>query len=103
MAPSHQQRLAEVNGVVIPSKLPAGHQPLISPKNYPTAIKLDNARIDTCPICGHAGKDSRSLRVHFVACVKRNGNPTGARWDDNLSFRRRAQLQKQKQANMHAR
>lgn len=108
MAPSHQQRLAEVSGVVIPSKLPVGHEPLITPQDHSTATKLDSVRTKTCPICGHAGRDSYNILVHFVTCVKRDGNPTGAHWDDNLSFKparnQRTAKQRSEQSNRyHAR
>ncbi|KAF6224543.1 hypothetical protein HO173_013032 [Letharia columbiana] len=91
------QQLARVNGVVIPSKLPEGQQPLKALRTRPRSDgKLDRARDKTCPICGHTSTRPEFIRSHFVACVKTNGNPTGARWDDNLNFMPRPDLVKRK-------
>lgn len=98
MTSSLEKRLAKVNGIVIPSKLPEGQQPLKARKTHPinTNAKLDPDRSKTCPICGHASSKASNIRPHFVACVKANGNPTGARWDDNFSYVPRPRLVKRK-------
>ncbi len=96
MTAMSKQKLAEVNGVIIPSKIQAGQKPIKAPKTRPLTTGLDSKRTNTCPICGHAATKASNIRGHFVACVKRNGNPTGARWDDNITFIPRPQLIKQK-------
>ncbi|CAD6590563.1 MAG: hypothetical protein ASARMPREDX12_004419 [Alectoria sarmentosa] len=98
MTSSLEKRLAKVNGIVIPSKLPEGQQPLRARRTCPinTNAKLDPDRSKTCPICGYASSKASNIRPHFVACVKTNGNPTGAHWDDNFNFVPRPRLVKRK-------
>lgn len=98
MTPPLEQQLAKFNGIVIPSKLLGGQQPLKARKTRPinTNAKLDPERNKTCPICGHASSKASNIRPHFIACVKTNGNPTGARWDDNFNFVPRPRLVKRK-------
>lgn len=81
MTPKFERRLAAVNGVVVASKIPLGGE-LYKKKKSWTGTK--KARM-ICSICGSACKDQRSLRDHFVTCVRWNGNPNGARWDDSLT------------------
>ena len=77
----YHERLAAVNGVVIPSKLPPGTIPV--PRNH--AASGDHRFV--CPICGSSSAHAYHVQSHFPNCVERNGNPTGARWDDACVFR----------------
>lgn len=92
--------LAAVNGVVIPSKLApseppnrgfsntAGHSNINNSilASGHTSIKDDSGdaqkRKHLCPVCGTRFPKMHHVKAHFAPCVKRNGNPTGARWDD---------------------
>ena len=76
---SQKARLAAVDGVVIPSRLPAGKSP-----SCRTSYRSSDRHVYPCSICGRKFIEKGTLRAHFLACVKRNGNPTGARWDSSL-------------------
>lgn len=87
MTTHFQNRLAGVNGVVLPSRVLEGEglykkRPLHSNRHRGTK----KSRM-TCIICDADCRDQRGLRAHFVVCVERNGNPNGARWDDPLKNR----------------
>lgn len=71
-------RLDAVNGVVIPSRLPAGEVPEILPSHAKAATPL---RFE-CPRCEGPFARKDHVKSHFPACVERNGNPDGLRWDD---------------------
>ena len=73
-------RLAAVNGVVIPSKNPPGTKPVIQ---ISQAVDTDYLPY-TCPICKSLYGTPAHVKSHFPACVERNGNPTGARWDNDM-------------------
>ncbi|CAD6568604.1 MAG: hypothetical protein ASARMPREDX12_001594 [Alectoria sarmentosa] len=73
-----KERLAAVNGIVIPSKLSAGQLPSQG------TFERNERQKNPCIICGRKFVEKRQVRAHSVTCVKRNGNPTGARWDDAL-------------------
>ncbi|KAL9133142.1 MAG: hypothetical protein Q9175_005684 [Cornicularia normoerica] len=68
---TYQEMLAGVSGVVIPSKRALGEDP----------------KICFCSICGTAFTRNVHVQAHFVACVERNGNPNGVRWDDGVRTR----------------
>ncbi len=70
------QRLAEVNGIVIASKVPPGQTP-----DKGTGKEDSRARW-TCSICGRHCSEKNNVKHHMPACVKKNGNPLGAHWDD---------------------
>lgn len=74
-------RLAAVNGVVIPSRLKPGQPPL----------QIDSVssegRIYPCTVCRKKFARKLHVRSHFATCVRNNGNPTGARWDDAWTIR----------------
>ncbi|KAM0802283.1 hypothetical protein BDR22DRAFT_971360 [Usnea florida] len=73
-------KLAAVNGVVLPDKLPPGTAPLV----HQSKVKNANGKRLTirCPRCGGLFGKRDHVRSHFVACVGRNGNPEGLRWDE---------------------
>ena len=77
-------KLHEVNGVVLPSLLKPGQPPFKSPSKSPH--KGDCAGNYNCPICCDSFNTKEQLKVHFVPCVQRNGNPHGYHW--NYSFER---------------
>lgn len=58
-------------------------------------MRRDYASINTrvwnkrCPICGDNFKGTKDLKIHFVLCVHRNGNPQGFYWDGRLNNERR--------------
>ena len=73
-------KLAAVNGIIIPSKLlpgtlPIKHKSMASPDAHLTML---------CPRCKGAFGKRDHVKSHFAACVGRNGNPGGLRWDDGL-------------------
>ncbi len=70
------ERLATVNGIITPSKLPPGEAPIRA--IYDTS----EDRIYACPICGELHKRTSHVKSHFASCAENNGNPRGARWDD---------------------
>ena len=72
----YHERLAAVNGVVIPSKLAPGQ----IPRQKITDTSADGTY--ACPICGSLYKRQYHVQSHFAHCVENNGNPTGARYDD---------------------
>ena len=39
-----------------------------------------------CVICNEALRNQKAVFTHFVPCVRRNGNPGGARWHDHASI-----------------
>ena len=78
-------RLSAVNGVVIPSKLAVGQLPYTGPCQPGDSATLNLS----CPLCkGPFGKMDH-VRSRFPACVDRNGNPDGLRWNDGLPVLKR--------------
>lgn len=71
-------RLKAYSGVKIPSKLPPG-QIIVK---YVSSLKRGN---HLCAVCG-GGPFSVIYHVksHFISCVQKFGNPTGANWYDRL-------------------
>lgn len=84
MTRAYSEKLAAVDGTVIPSKVPAGQQPwkhhLFDPDKAQNYSK-------SCVICGSGFSTTANVRSHFVACVMKNGNPTGARWHQNINYK----------------
>ena len=84
-------RLAAVNGVVIPSLLNPGQRPIQTPYMRDLKKKASKGRDrgwqKYCLICDDVFNRREHLKVHFVPCVERNGNPHGYRWDDLLEGR----------------
>ena len=79
-------RLNAVNGVVVPPKLPAGKKPQTPfSRSRSSTLFLQLA----CPLCKSRFGRRDHVRSHFAACVDRNGNPGGVRWDDRLPRVRR--------------
>ena len=76
---STEDRFAATNGIVIPSRLPAGQLP-----DKGRAGKENERKIHPCIICGRKFEKRSHVKEHFGVCVERNGNPTGARWNDEL-------------------
>ena len=74
-----RQDFAAVNEVVIPSKLPPGE----SPDQGFWVEKEFN--VHPCSICARRFARKSQVKSHMPACVTRNGNPDGARWDDAWS------------------
>lgn len=70
------QRLNAVNGKVIPSTLAPGQRP------QQGEWTEDETTVYPCSICGMRFKRKYNVKSHMPACVKRNGNPNGAEWDD---------------------
>ena len=70
------RRLAAVSGVVIPSQVPPGQLP------NQGRWKKDERMKHACSVCGRKFALKYHVQSHMSACVKRNGNPNGARWDD---------------------
>ena len=78
-------RLSAVNGVVIPSKLAVGQLPYTGP-----CQPSDSATLHlSCPLCKGPFSRPDHVRSHFPACVDRNGNPDGLRWNDGLPVLKR--------------
>lgn len=74
------RRLDAVNGVIIPSRLAPGEVP----KNLQSRSRAGTPLTLLCPLCrGGFGKKDH-IKSHFPACVERNGNPDGLRWDHRL-------------------
>ena len=74
-------RLNAVNGVVIPPKLPPRKKSQVQPsQSRPSSTPLQIS----CPLCKSLFGKKDHVRSHFPACVDRNGNPDGLRWDDGL-------------------
>lgn len=75
--------------MVSPSLLEPGQPPVKSPW-----VRRDYASVDTrvrnkrCPICGDCFKRNKDLKIHFVLCVHRNGNPQGYYWDGRMNNER---------------
>ena len=82
---NRSDRLEAVNGVVIPSKLAEGELP----KNLASRTRANTPLHWLCPICRGAFGQKDHVKSHFPACVERNGNPYGMRWDSGLPSRRR--------------
>lgn len=79
-------RLNAVNGVVIPPKRPPRMTPQTQhSKPYPSTPFQQFS----CPLCKSLFGRRDHVRSHFVACVNRNGNPDGLRWDDGVPKSRR--------------
>ena len=72
------ERLNAVNGVVSPSQLAPGQLPIVvrSHANASTPLPF------SCPLCQGPYARRNHVKSHFPACVDRNGNPDGLRWDD---------------------
>ena len=84
-------RLNAVNGVIIPvpipPKLPATGKGK-KPSQTQSSSRSRSLQL-VCPLCKSRFGKRDHVRSHFVACVDRNGNPGGLRWDDGLPrFRR---------------
>lgn len=79
---SHHNNLKAYSGMTISSKLPQG-QAIIK---FKSPLKRGNF---LCPVCG-GGPFSIIWHVksHFITCVRKNGNPTGANWYDGLDPKR---------------
>lgn len=71
-------RLNAVDGIVIPSRLAAGEVPEILPSRAKPFTPLPFS----CPLCQGPFARKDHVRSHFPACVERNGNPDGLRWND---------------------
>lgn len=71
-------RLNAVNGVVIPSRLAAGKVPEILSSHAKPSTPLPFS----CPLCQGPFARKDHVRSHFPACVERNGNPDGLRWNE---------------------
>lgn len=71
-----EECLAAVNGIVIQSKLSAGQAP--NQGDY----ERNERQVHPCIICDRRFATRDQVGLHFSACVKRNGNPNGARWND---------------------
>ena len=80
-----KDRLNAVNGVVIPSKLAVGQSPWMAPAQPGYSATLNFA----CPLCKGYFSRMDHVRSHFPACVDRNGNPDGLRWNDGLPMLKR--------------
>ena len=80
-----EDRLNAVNGVVIPSKLAVGQSPWMAPPQSGSSATLDFA----CPLCKGYFNKMDHVKSHFPACVDRNGNPDGLRWNDGLPVLKR--------------
>ena len=72
----YNSRLAQVNGVVIPSRRAINEAPL-----QPSGTQSTSGRA-CCPVCRARYPKKKDIRAHFVASVGRNGNPHGARWNN---------------------
>ena len=75
-----KNRLDSVNGIIIPSKLADEQLPLV----LPSQAKGGTPALLSCPRCQSRFVQKDHVRSHFPACVDRNGNPDGVRWDDGL-------------------
>lgn len=84
-AQKDHEKLAAVNGVVIPSKLDPGTKPTPQQSHADDQSYLSH----TCTICKSRFGKTSHVKSHFPACVERFGNPNGARWDDDIRFQRR--------------
>ena len=75
----YYSRLAQVNGVVTPSKRLFNEEPL-----QPSGMQSNTSSASgfPCPICRAKYSQRENIKAHFVACVERNGNPRGRRWND---------------------
>ena len=71
--------LAAINGVMIPSKIPPGQTP-----NQGIWVAKE-IYVHPCSICGRRFFRKEQVKSHMPACVERNGNPNGVRWDDAWS------------------
>ena len=77
----------KVNGVMSPSLLKPGQPPIqryrITRRRHPSVSS--QARSWYCPICGNSHRSSYGVKLHFVHCVRRNGNPQGFYWDGTVN------------------
>ena len=80
-------RLSEVNGVRTPSK----GNTKIHGKHQQCGSKF------ACPICGAGHKRGDHLRSHFNSCARKNGNPEGYCWDENVSHIKGSELWKERE------
>ena len=71
-----ERNLAAVNGVIIPSKVAPGESPAQG------GWKDSDRMVHACSICERRFAARHQVKSHMLACVKRNGNPNGVRWDD---------------------
>ena len=78
---TYDEKLAQVNGVVVAAKAPPGEQLKIV-----NIGALKAANMKACCICGLVFMQTSNIRLHFVKCVGRYGNPTGAQWNDALDL-----------------
>ena len=69
------------NGVVSPSRLKPGQSPIKSPGGGKLTV---NRYRNKCLICDDFYSCRKSLKIHFVECVGRNGNPQGLYWNVDL-------------------
>lgn len=72
------ERLAAVNGVVIPSRVAPGNRP----HQGKTRSSFSGIEKYMCNICGRGFQYKNRISNHFPGCVDRNGNPYGLKWDD---------------------
>ena len=71
-------RLKAYSGVMIPSKLPPGGVIV----KFVSSVGKGN---HLCAICGGGPFSiARHVKSHFLTCVKKHGNHTGANWYDRL-------------------
>ena len=70
------QRLAEVNGIIVPSKIPPGHTPDKGTGKEDSRVKW------ACSICRRHCFKKGDVKQHMPAYVEKNGNPLGVRWSD---------------------
>ncbi|KAL9639989.1 MAG: hypothetical protein Q9164_000567 [Protoblastenia rupestris] len=82
----YYSRLAAVNGVFSPSKLNQGQSPI---KIIPRKGTDDTIRDKKCPICGSGFARLKHVETHFLACVRKNGNPEAKKWDDGMKRSRK--------------
>ena len=76
-------RLNAVNGVVVPPKLLARRTFHVHPPSLPRPSSTPGSHF-ACPLCKSLFGRKDHVRSHFPACVDRNGNLDGLRWDDGL-------------------
>ena len=67
-----------VCGVYVPSKLPAGMDP--------PQVTRESTHTGRCVLCNGPQRSRSRLRSHFVACVRKYGNPQGANHYDARSI-----------------
>lgn len=73
-------RLNAVSGVVVPAKLG-----LRTPVQTQSSMSYSSTQLEfPCPLCKSLFGRRDHVKSHFVACVNRNGNPDGLKWDDGV-------------------